>query len=61
MRAETVSYELEPREPSRSGAPNADGRALGSVSAGVLGQVETPLLLVPPAVWRKYAKEIDYL
>ena len=37
-----------------------DGRALGSVSAGVLSLVDTPVLLVPPAIWGHYAKEIDY-
>lgn len=39
--------------------PQRDG-ALGSVSAAVLGQVKAPVLLVPPAVWRDYAKDVDY-
>ena len=38
----------------------ADG-TLGSVSAAVLGRVRAPVLLVPPAVWRNFAKEIEYL
>ena len=38
----------------------ADG-TLGSVSAAVLGHVRAPVLLVPPAVWRNFAKEIEYL
>ena len=38
----------------------SDGQVLGSVSANVLAQIESPVLLVPPAVWGKYAKEIDY-
>lgn len=38
----------------------ADG-TLGSVSAAVVGKVRTPVLLVPPAVWRNFAKEIEYL
>lgn len=35
--------------------------SLGSVSAAVVGRVSTPVLLVPPAVWRDHAKEMDYL
>jgi nucleotide-binding universal stress UspA family protein len=38
----------------------ADG-TLGSVSAAVIGKVRAPVLLVPPAVWRNFAKEIEYL
>ena len=34
---------------------------LGSVSAAVTNQVDVPVLLVPPAVWRNYAHDIDYL
>jgi nucleotide-binding universal stress UspA family protein len=33
---------------------------LGSVSDAVTGQLQTPVLLVPPAVWRNHAHEIDY-
>jgi len=33
---------------------------LGSVSAAVTRQLEVPVLLVPPAVWRNYARDIDY-
>ena len=41
---------------------NANARGgLGSVSAAVLGRVQTPVLLVPPAVWRDYARDMDYL
>jgi nucleotide-binding universal stress UspA family protein len=39
--------------------PQRDG-VLGSVSAAVLGRVKAPVLLVPPAVWRDYAKDVDY-
>jgi nucleotide-binding universal stress UspA family protein len=35
---------------------DATGR-LGSVSAAVAERLETPILLVPPAVWADYAKE----
>jgi nucleotide-binding universal stress UspA family protein len=39
----------------------ADGGApLGSVSAAVTGRLSIPVLLVPPAVWRDYSKQIDY-
>ena len=41
------------------GANLRDG-ALGSVSAAVLELVNAPVLLVPPAVWRDYAREVDY-
>jgi nucleotide-binding universal stress UspA family protein len=34
---------------------------LGSVSAAVTKQLDLPVLLVPPAVWRNYAHDIDYL
>jgi len=34
---------------------------LGSVSAAVTNQLDIPVLLVPPAVWRQHAHEIDYL
>ena len=34
---------------------------LGSVSAAVTNQLDMPVLLVPPAVWRQHAHEIDYL
>ena len=33
---------------------------LGSVSAAVTRQSRMPVLLVPPAVWRDYARDIDY-
>jgi universal stress protein E len=33
---------------------------LGSVSDAVTRQLQTPVLLVPPAVWRNHAHEIDY-
>jgi nucleotide-binding universal stress UspA family protein len=38
----------------------ADG-TLGSLSAAVVGAVRARVLLVPPAVWRNFAKEIEYL
>jgi nucleotide-binding universal stress UspA family protein len=34
---------------------------LGSVSAAVTKRLTVPVLLVPPAVWRNYAHDIDYL
>jgi len=34
---------------------------LGSVSAAVMNEANLPVLLVPPAVWRNYAHDIDYL
>jgi universal stress protein E len=34
---------------------------LGSVSAAVTNALDMPVLLVPPAVWRQHAHEIDYL
>ena len=40
---------------------NPRQRALGSVSAALLGRVRTAVLLVPPAVWRDHAKDMDYL
>lgn len=33
---------------------------LGSVSAAVTKRSRMPVLLVPPAVWRDYARDIDY-
>jgi nucleotide-binding universal stress UspA family protein len=33
---------------------------LGSVSASVTTRLSLPVLLVPPAVWRDHAKDIDY-
>lgn len=33
---------------------------LGSVPTGILAQVNTAVLLVPPAVWRDHAKDMDY-
>ena len=33
---------------------------LGSTSASVTKELSIPVLLVPPAVWRDHAKEIDY-
>jgi nucleotide-binding universal stress UspA family protein len=33
---------------------------LGSVSAAVARALSVPVLLVPPAVWRNYARDIDY-
>jgi nucleotide-binding universal stress UspA family protein len=33
---------------------------LGSVSTSVTARVSIPVLLVPPAVWRDYTREIDY-
>jgi nucleotide-binding universal stress UspA family protein len=45
---------LGTRNPDSHGAHH-----LGSVSAAVLGQSRTPVLLVPPAVWRDYAKDMD--
>ncbi|HJP85710.1 MAG TPA: universal stress protein [Gemmatimonadaceae bacterium] len=38
---------------------NASG--LGSVSSAVTNRVDMPVLLVPPAVWRQHARDIDYL
>jgi len=34
---------------------------LGSVSSAVTNRVDMPVLLVPPAVWRQHARDIDYL
>jgi nucleotide-binding universal stress UspA family protein len=33
---------------------------LGSVSAAVTRQLREPVLLVPPSVWRDFARDIDY-
>jgi nucleotide-binding universal stress UspA family protein len=33
----------------------------GSLSAAVTAQLSTPVLLVPPAIWRDHAGSIDYL
>jgi len=33
---------------------------LGSVAAGLVGQVKAAILLVPPAVWRNHARDMDY-
>ena len=32
----------------------------GSVSAAVTRQMEMPVLLVPPAIWRTYVRDMDY-
>ncbi|MEP6991343.1 MAG: universal stress protein [bacterium] len=37
------------------------GSMWGSVSAAVTRQLSTPVLLVPPAIWRDHARDIDYL
>lgn len=37
------------------GAGQNGGRRLGSVSAAVLRRTDAPVLLVPPAVWQRYA------
>ena len=34
---------------------------LGSVTAAVTNELDMPVLLVPPAVWRQHAHDIDYL
>lgn len=39
----------------------AADKTLGSVSAAVIGKLQKPVLLVPPAIWRDFAKDIDYL
>ena len=44
---------------TRGAGQNGEHR-LGSVSAAVLGQSRAPVLLVPPAVWRDHAKDMDY-
>ena len=41
-------------------APEHRDAALGSVSASVTTRLCIPVLLVPPAVWRDHAKDIDY-
>jgi nucleotide-binding universal stress UspA family protein len=43
---------------TRGGNPRTDA-ALGSVSASVLGIAKAPVLVVPPAIWREYARDID--
>jgi len=35
------------------------GSNLGSISEGVTRQLDVPVLLVPPAIWRNYAKDLD--
>jgi nucleotide-binding universal stress UspA family protein len=45
---------------TRGSDKHHDG-ALGSVSAAVLGVVHAPVLLVPPAVWRDYARDMEGL
>ena len=42
------------------GLSTDDASRLGSVSAAVTRQLELPVLLVPPAVWRTYVKDMDY-
>jgi nucleotide-binding universal stress UspA family protein len=37
------------------------GLRVGSVSAAVSQKLSVPLLMVPPSVWRDYARDIDYL
>ena len=39
---------------------NGDG-TLGSVAAAVLVEMTAPVLLVPPAVWRDHARDVDVL
>jgi nucleotide-binding universal stress UspA family protein len=34
---------------------------LGSVSARLLSRIDAPILLVPPAVWRNHARDVDRL
>jgi nucleotide-binding universal stress UspA family protein len=41
-------------------APEHREPGLGSVSASVTARTSIPVLLVPPAVWRDHAKDIDY-
>ena len=41
-------------------APEHREAGLGSVSASVTARLSIPVLLVPPAVWRDHAKDIDY-
>jgi len=43
------------------GVGTAAEGTLGSVSAEVLSHATVPTLLVPPAVWRDHAKDMDYL
>ena len=43
------------------GANQQAQNGLGSVSAAAIGRVSAPVLLVPPAVWRDYAGDMDYL
>lgn len=44
------------------GLGGGDGHVseLGSVSAAITRQLDVPVLLVPPAIWRNYAKDVDY-
>jgi nucleotide-binding universal stress UspA family protein len=41
-------------------APEHRETGLGSVSTSVTARTSIPVLLVPPAVWRDHAKDIDY-
>lgn len=45
---------------TRGGNQQSDA-ALGSVSASVLGVAKAPVLVVPPAIWLDYARDMDYL
>jgi nucleotide-binding universal stress UspA family protein len=43
---------------TRGKNPRSDA-ALGSVSAAVLGVAKAPVLVVPPAIWRDYARDMN--
>jgi nucleotide-binding universal stress UspA family protein len=43
---------------TRGGIARSDA-ALGSVSAAVLGAVQAPVMVIPPTVWRDYARDMD--
>jgi nucleotide-binding universal stress UspA family protein len=38
---------------------SGEGAELGSISAAVTLQLDVPVLLVPPAIWRNYGKDLD--
>jgi nucleotide-binding universal stress UspA family protein len=42
------------------GANAETGGRLGSVSAAVMARLGVPVLLVPPAVWRDFARDLDF-